>query len=79
MLVFCKNLSRRNNDRKRIRKKVIIRNPSPLRKNMQDNRPQTVIGQLTERFNIQKIRRKICFHTVSVFIGGSTVFDNIIS
>ncbi|MDR2682188.1 MAG: IS982 family transposase, partial [Holosporaceae bacterium] len=52
---------------------------------------ETVIGQLTERFNIQKIkakdtwhllskiRRKICSHTIAVFIGGSTIFNNIIS
>jgi hypothetical protein len=52
---------------------------------------ETVIGQLTERFNIQKIkakdtwhllskiRRKLCSHTIAVFIGWSTVFDNIIS
>jgi hypothetical protein len=72
---------------------------------MQENRPktfinqmmdvrrkiETVIGQLTERFNIQKIRakdiwhllskirRKICSHLISVFIGGETAFDNIIS
>jgi hypothetical protein len=78
---------------------------TPLRKNMQENRPktfinrimnvrrkvETVIGQLTERFNIQKIRakdiwhllskirRKICSHTISVFIGGSTALDNILS
>jgi hypothetical protein len=42
---------------------------------------ETVIGQLTERFNIQKIkakiRRKICSHTIAVFIEGSTIFDNI--
>jgi hypothetical protein len=52
---------------------------------------ETVIGQLVERFNIQKIRakdtwhllskirRKICSYTISPFIGGSTVLDNIIS
>jgi RNase P subunit RPR2 len=71
---------------------------------MQENRPktfinrimnvrrkiETVIGQLTERFNIQKIRakdtwnllskikRKICSHTLSVFIAGSTALDNIL-
>jgi hypothetical protein len=48
---------------------------------------ETVIGQLTERFHIQKIsakdtwhllskiRRKICAHTIA----GSTAFDNIFS
>jgi hypothetical protein len=52
---------------------------------------ETVIGQLAERFSIQKIRakdmwhllskirRKICSHTIAVFIGESTAFDNIIS
>jgi hypothetical protein len=52
---------------------------------------ETVIGQLTERLSIQKIRakdmwyllskirRKICAHIFAAFIGESTSFDNIIS
>jgi len=70
---------------------------TPLRKNMQDPRPsewvkqlmstrrlvETVIGQLTERFNIEKVRardmwhlsnrfiRKILAHTIGVFLGKS--------
>ena len=71
-----------------------IKLETPLRSNMKDSRPfwgirlinnkrrkvETVIGQLTERFNIQKIRardlwhlssrigRKILAHTVGVFL-----------
>jgi len=69
---------------------------TPLRKNMIDTRPtsfvqqllstrrlvETVIGQLTERFNIEKVRardlwhltnrfvRKLLAHTVAVFLNG---------
>ncbi len=70
---------------------------TPLRRNMQDDRPEdyvkelmrdrrlveTVIGQLTERFNVQKLRardswhltvrisRKILSHTMAVFINST--------
>ena len=68
---------------------------TPLRKNMIDTRPasfvqqllstrlvETVIGQLTERFNIEKVRardlwhltnrfvRKVLAHTVAFFLNG---------
>lgn len=55
---------------------------TPLRKNMKDDRPksfvkqlmkvrrlvETVIGQLTERFNIEKVRARDCWHLANRFI-----------
>jgi IS5 family transposase len=87
--------------KQRLREEKGVNLQTPLRKNMQDNRPktfvnqimnvrrkiETVIGQLAERFNIQKIRakdtwhlfskirRKICSHTIAFSIAGSTAFD----
>ena len=78
---------------------------TPLRNNMQDSRPkeyvntimnvrrriETVIGQLVERFNIQRIRtkdlfhlsvktgRKILSHTFGFLITGSMQFDGILA
>lgn len=55
---------------------------TPLRKNMEDPRPktvvkqlmkvrrlvETVIGQLTDRFNIEKVRARDCWHLANRFI-----------
>jgi hypothetical protein len=55
---------------------------TPLRKNMKDDRPknfvtqlmktrrlvETVIGQLTERFHIEKVRARNCWHLINRFI-----------
>lgn len=55
---------------------------TPLRKNMKDTRPkilvqhfmtlrrrvETVISQLTERFHIEKVRARNCWHLISRFI-----------
>lgn len=55
---------------------------TPLRKNMKDDRPktfvhqlmktrrlvETVIGQLTDRFHIEKVRARDCLHLSNRFI-----------
>jgi hypothetical protein len=77
---------------------------TPLRKNMKETKPksfifhimnisrkiETVIGQLTDSFNIQRIRakdiwhlmskiqRKLCTHTLAFILAGGTQFEKII-
>jgi hypothetical protein len=91
--------------KQRLLQTKLVNLQTPLRKNMQENRPktfvnqimnvrrkvETVIEQLTERFNIQKIkaknilrllskiRRKLCSHTIAFFIKGDTEFDSILA
>jgi hypothetical protein len=62
--------------KQRLREEKGVNLQTALRKNMKENRPksfinqivnvrrkiETVIGQLTERFNIQKIRAKDIWH-----------------
>ncbi|MDR0553062.1 MAG: IS982 family transposase [Holosporales bacterium] len=86
-------------------KEMNVEIQTPLRKNMKETRSkhfvykimnirrkiETVIGQLTERFNIQrirakdtwhllsKVRRKLCAHVFAFTLAGNTKFEKIIS